>query len=287
MNTLKVNTVLVLTIILWASAFVGIRYGLTAYSPGAMALLRFIIASFCMAIVYWMLPNRRVMPWKDRLPLMLIGISGIGIYNIALNYGELTVTAGVASFLIGLIPVITAVLSAVFLQERLPLAGWLGIAVSLGGLFLLTLGESTESALDLGVLYILISVLVGAGYHIFSKHFLGRYHPVEVTAWIIWGGTLFLLFFFPQLMSEIRLADYHATLAVVYMGIFPAAIAYLAWSYVLHHLPAAKASMSLFSLPLVSTLMGFLLLHEKPALLSMVGGALALLGAVIASRVRS
>lgn len=224
------------------------------------------------------------MPWRDRLPLMLIGVSGIGIYNIALNYGELSVSAGVAAFLVGLIPVITALLSVVFLRERLPLLGWIGIAVSVLGLSLLTLSEAQDAAFDQGVLFVMIAVLVGAGYHIFSKRFLYRYHPVVVTAWIIWGGTAFLLVFTPALIQELPKADWHATLAIIYMGICPAALAYLAWSYVLHHLPASTAAMSLFSLPLFSTLLGFILLHEVPTALSITGGLLALIGSVIAGR---
>ena len=286
MQSMKVNIALMLTILFWASAFVGIRYGLTVYTPGAMALLRFIVASLCMLLIYTRVKDKKVMPWQDRLPLMLIGVSGIGIYNIALNYGELTVSAGVASFLVGLIPVITALLSVFFLKERLTGMGWLGIAVSMFGLSLLTLGEAQETSFDQGVLFVMIAVLVGAGYHIFSKRFLSRYHPVVVTAWIIWGGTAFLLMFLPALAHELPQADWHATLAIIYMGIFPAAIAYLAWSYVLHHLPASTAAMSLFSLPLLSTAMGFILLHEVPTTLSLLGGLLALFGSFIAGRVR-
>ena len=136
MQNFKVNAVLVSSILLWASAFVGIKLALASYSPGPLALLRFIVASFCMAILYRYQINEPKMPWKDRLQLMTVGMAGIGIYNICLNYGELTVSAGIASFVIGLMPVFTVLLSLVFLKEQMNSGTWAGITLSLLGLIL-------------------------------------------------------------------------------------------------------------------------------------------------------
>lgn len=287
MGSLKVHCALVLTLLFWASAFVGIRVGLTAYSPGALALLRFLVASFAMAIIYFYLPAKKKISWPERLQLLLLGVAGIGIYNICLNYGELSVSAGVASFIIGLIPVVTIVLSVLFLHERPGSAVWLGILISFIGLLFLILGEEESSASMIsGALVILIATFMGAFYTVAQKRYLRNYHPVAVTAWIIWGGTFMLLIFSPQLWQEIKLASQQATFAAVYMGVFPAAFAYVAWSYVLHHWSAYKASMYLYALPLLSTFMGFILLHEESSVLSLCGGVISLTGALLATRLR-
>src|SRR5436190_11936201 len=107
----KLNFTILSTIFLWASAFVGIRQGLHYYSPEGLALLRYLIASFCMAIIYYRLPNRVYMPLMDRIKLLLIGIVAIGIYNLSLNYGELVVPSGTASFIVSQSPIITAILA--------------------------------------------------------------------------------------------------------------------------------------------------------------------------------
>lgn len=242
MQSLKISSALALTLVLWASVFVAIRIGLTAYSPGALALLRFLVASLCMMIIYFFLPHKKIMSWTIRGQLLLIGVAAIGIYNTCLNYGELTVSASVASFIIGLIPVATIIFSAIFLKERLHPFVWMGVIISFIGLGLMLVGESECTAIDSGVLIILISSLMGGMYNVSQKSFLRQFHPIAVTAWVMWGGTLMLLWFANDLWQELPEASLEATYAAIYMGIFPAATAYVTWCYVLTYWSASKAS---------------------------------------------
>lgn len=283
MQSLKVGIVVVVALILWASAFVGIRIGLAGYSPGALALLRFLIASLFMAILYFSQGIKKRMPWKDRIQLLVAGMAGIGIYNICLNYGELSVSAGLASFIIGLMPVMTVFLSLVFLQEKLSRGVWLGIFISILGLVLLAVGEHSEPGMQQGIVAILVSALMGAILTIIQKQFASIYHPVAIISWVMWGGTLLLLMFMPSLLQEIKTADFQTTAAVVYMGIFPAALAYVAWSYALKYMSASNASLTLYAMPIISTFLGFILLNEQPSAISLVGSGITLLGAFVAN----
>ena len=283
MQSFKVSCVVLIAIILWASAFVGIRIGLAGYSPGGLALLRFLVASVFMALIYYSQGIEKRVSWKDRIQLLCAGMAGIGIYNICLNYGELSVSAGIASFIIGLMPVITVVLSLIFLQEKLSRGVWLGILISILGLVILAISENTEPGMQQGILAILVSALMGAILTIIQKQFASVYHPVAIISWVMWGGTLLLLIFAPALAEEIKVADFPTTAAVIYMGIFPAALAYLAWGYALKHLSATNISVSLYALPIVSTLLGFLLLGEQPSATSLIGSGITLIGAFIAN----
>lgn len=284
MQSFKVSCIVIFVIVLWASAFVGIRIGLVDYSPGPLALLRFLIASLCMFLIYYSLDLKKRVSWKNRIQLLVAGMAGIGIYNICLNYGELSVSAGVASFVIGLMPVMTVFLSLIFLQEKLHRGVWFGLLISVLGLVLLALGEGSEPGMQQGILAILVSALMGAMLTIIQKQFVRVYHPVAIISWVIWGGTLLLSVFLPDLLQQIKVADFQTTVAVVYMGIFPAALAYLGWGYALKYLSASTASVTLYALPLISTLMGFLLLNEQPSTRSLVGGTITLAGAFIANR---
>lgn len=278
---------LTLVLLIWASAFIGIRIGLQAYSPGALALLRFLVASLSMVIIYHGLPNKKLMPWLVRGQLMLLGVGAIGIYNLCLNYGELTVSAGIASFIIGLIPVFTILLSAVFLHEKLSWGIGLGLLISLSGLVIMMLAGKNQEPFDIGILIILISAVWGGIYTVSQKFFLVEYHPVAITSWVIWGGTLMLLWFSPDLWHELPLANAGITWVVIYMGVFPAALAYLGWCYVLSVWSASHVSMYLYALPILSTLMGVLILHEEPSLMALAGAFVALFGAVMANWLRA
>jgi drug/metabolite transporter (DMT)-like permease len=239
-----------------------------------------------MGFLYIRQLHHEQIPWSERLQLCLLGVLGIGIYNVSLNYGELTVSAGVASFVIGLSPAMIVLVSVIFLGERPQKSVYFGIVVSLIGLGLIVAGGGNDAGMNYGVFIIFIAALASVGYSLLQKRYLKHYHPVAVTSWIIWGGTLSMMIFAPALWREIPMATPGATLAIIYLGIFPAALAYLVWSYVLQALSASHASLYLYSMPVISSLLGFIVLHEKPTLLSFFGGCLAMVGAFYASRGR-
>lgn len=286
-NSWKIYTAAIVTVVLWASAFVAIRIGLTGYDPGALALFRFFVASISILILYFRVPKRK--PIKvDELPKILItGIVGIGIYNIALNYGEITVPAGIASFIIGMMPIITIIISGIFLKEHIYFRMWIGVIISLIGLGIIAAGEHGGVSFDYGVITIFISAICGGFYSSIQRHTSKKFTSIEITAFAMWSGTLFLLIFTPKLITSIPHAPLKATLAAIYMGIFPGAIGYAAWSYVLSHLPASRAAPILYAIPIVTTLMSFLVLGEFPAWLSLIGGLIALAGAIFVKFVRS
>lgn len=284
MNNLKFNLALILALLLWASAFVGIRIGLEGgYSFGALAFLRLTVASLCLVFMTFKLTHTATIPWKDRCSLALLGVIGIGVYHTCLNYGEVTVSAGVASFIVGLMPVITVLLAWIFFQERMSAILWFGVFISFIGLLLIIIDESGELGFDWGVLAVLITAIAGSILNIWQKPWLKKYHLVDVTAWIMWGGTISIIFFAPQFFREFSSASWEATLAGIYLGIFPAAFANVAWGYVLHCWSVSKASITLYSLPILSTIMGYFILGEKISLLSFIGGLIAVAGAFIAN----
>jgi drug/metabolite transporter (DMT)-like permease len=274
----NVKIALTIAMVLWASAFVGIRAGLQSYSPGALALFRFVIASVCMYFIYMRLPNRNKIALPDILWMLALGAVAVGIYHVALNYGEILVPSGTASFIVSQSPVITTILAIIFLRERLTIYGFMGMAISVLGVTLIMLGGHAEFKFQIENFYILIAAVMGSVYTVLQKPFLKKYHAIQVTVYIIWGATLPLLFYLPELTQQITKASYTATWATIYLGIFPAAIAYVAWSYALNEMPASRASNFMYFMPVISTLLGWLCLSEVPLWISLFGGCIALFG---------
>jgi drug/metabolite transporter (DMT)-like permease len=268
------------TLVLWASAFAGIKAGLEGYGPGELALLRFATASVVLAA--YALATRMRLPERGDLPrLMLAAGLGISVYHLALNYGERVVSAGAASLIIAAGPVFTALLAAVFLGERLSAWGWSGIGVSFAGVALITLGEGGGLRFEPSALLIMLAALSTAAYMIVAKPLLARYGSLRFTSYVIWLGTVPMLLWSPGLLAQAPHAPLSATVAGLYLGVFPAAIAYMTWSHALSRMPASMLSAFLYLSPVLAVIIAFVWIAEVPSILSLIGGAIAVAGVML------
>src|SRR5271154_1408640 len=212
--TVRALLALAAALLLWASAFAGIRAGLHFYSPGQLAVLRFVVASLVLALYASLAHFRR--PQRRDIPgFILSGIIGISFYNLALNYGETRVTAGAASLLISSVPIWTALFASFTLHERLTPRRWLGVLVSFAGVALIASGEGEGIHLSPQAFIILAAAASSAVYMVQQKHFLGRYSALEFTAYSIWSGTVFMLPFGKGLFHIVATAPASVTAAVV------------------------------------------------------------------------
>ncbi len=280
-SKLKIFLFAGMTVFFWSSALVAIRIGLRSYDPGSLALFRYLIASAGMLVMYLFISHRHAIPWREAWRVFIAGAVGFGIYNIALNYGEVTVNAGVAGFIIGQLPVAVAILAVCFLGERLSWLACIGMVVSILGVALIAVAHMGGARWDFGVLYLLVATLSGGVYSVSYKYLVSKYHPITLTAYGMWSGTVIMLVFLPNLWHEIPTAQINATLAAIYLGIFPGVIGYVSWCYVLRFVSASKAGSAIYAMPIITTFLGWLCLGEIPPLLALTGGVVALIGAII------
>ncbi len=271
---------IVVTIFAWASAFPAIRAGLAAFGPLELGAVRFAIAAVPAAI--FLAVTRPALPARGEL--WRFGVGGIGfvaLYTALLNFGELTVSAGAASFIINVSPILTAIFAVAVLGERFSRLAWAGTLLSFAGIGIIALGEGEGLSFNTGALLILGAAFCTAGNAIAQKPLFARHKPLTVSAWNMVVGALVLAPFLPSGIEQAAVASTEGFWAAVYLGIVPSLIAYASWAVALSRLPASRASNFLYCVPPVATLIGFVWLGEVPGLLGITGGVLALAGVAI------
>ncbi|MFL6060094.1 MAG: DMT family transporter [Marmoricola sp.] len=272
------------TLVLWASAFVAIRHLGRDVTPGALSLGRLLVAAVALSLLLVRAPRHRFTRTEVAL-LLGCGIAWFGIYNLALNASERRIDAGTASMVVQVGPILIALLAALFLGERL--TGWLlaGMAVAFGGVVVIGSAMRGNGGSDLdGVLLALLAAATYAIGVVCQKVLLRRLSGLEVTCYACWIGVVVCLPWTGDLRHVIAHGD-TATLGwIVYLGLFPTAIAFSTWAFALRHTDAGKQSLTTFLVPGLAAVMAWLLLDEVPPALAFLGGALCILGVLLTRR---
>ncbi|WP_394213895.1 isochorismatase family protein [Brachybacterium vulturis] len=265
--------------LMWASSFLVIRVAGNDFSPGAMTLLRVSAASI--ALLPLLLLGRVRAPRSPRLWAAVAGwgIAWFAAYLVVLNAAELFLDAATAAMLVNLAPLIVAVTSGLLLGEGLSVRLLAGVLVAFSGIVLISVGASTGGLSGVGVVLGLVAALLYAGSVLVQKLLLAHVDSTSMTVIGVVAGAVACLPFAPTLVAEVGAAPLGAILGVVYLGLFPTALAFLLWGYALTHTGAGLLSSSSLLVPALTVVMAWLLLSEVPPPLAALGGVLCLAGA--------
>ncbi|MFG3058205.1 DMT family transporter [Streptomyces sp. NPDC048231] len=274
------------TVVLWASAFVSIRSAGAAYAPGALALGRLLAGALTLGAIC--LVRREGLPprsaWRGTA---ISGVLWFGVYMGVLNWGERQVDAGTAALVVNIGPVLIALLGSRLLGDAMPPRLLAGMAVSFAGAVTVGLSMSGDGGSSvLGVVLCLLAAMAYAAGVVAQKPALGSASPLQVTTWGCLVGALTCLPFAGKLVRDAAHAPVSATLNMLYLGVFPTALAFTTWAYALARTTASRMGATTYAVPALVVLMSWLFLGEVPGLLTLAGGVLCLAGVAV-SRSRS
>ena len=271
------------SVVLWAAAFVGIRAAGRSFSPGPLALGRLAIGSVLLGAVVFSRPTVR--PARRELALLILaGVLWFGVYQVLLNDAEQRVDAGTAAMLVLIAPIFIVALAAVFLKERTTPNLLLGGALAFAGVVVIGLATSSRNASLVGVILCLLAALASAIGVVAEKPVLNRMSALQVTWICCTVGALFCLPYAPQLVREWRVAPTNGKAWLVFLGVFPTSIAFTTWAYALARGSAGRLAATAYLVPPITIVMSWLMLGEAPSAIAVLGGALCLVGVAIARK---
>jgi drug/metabolite transporter (DMT)-like permease len=272
------------TVVLWASAFVGIRSASTEFSAGALTLGRLLVGTLTLSVVA-LSRHARLPARADLARLLVCGLLWFAVYNLVLNEAEHRVDAGTAAMLVNVNPILVAILAGVLLHEGFPRGLLLGCTIAFAGAVVIGLATSdASSAAGIGAVLCIVAALASALGFVLQKPLLSRMSALEATWCGCAIGMLATVPFAPQLVREV--GDAHGTkLAwIVYLGVFPTAVAFTTWSYALARTEAGRLGSTTYLVVPIAIVLGWLVLGETPPVVAIGGGALCVAGAAIARR---
>ena len=272
------------TVVLWASAFVGIRAAGEDLSPGALSLGRLAVGSALLG-VFVLLQRGRLPGRRDWPGIVVCGVLWFGLYNLALNEAEQRVDAGTAAMLVNVGPILIALLAGWLLREGFPRALVAGCAVAFAGAVVIGLATSERGvAASWGAVLCVAAAAFYAGGVVAQKPLLSRASALHVTWLAATTGLVVCLPFAATLADEVGDADASSIAWMVYLGVFPTAIGFLTWAYALSRTTAGRMGATTYLVPPIAILIGWAMLGESPETLAFLGGALCLGGVVITRR---
>jgi len=271
-----------LTVALWASAFVAIRYADRQLSPGALALGRLLVGSAALGLL--VLARRERLPGRrDFVGIVVCGVLWFGVYNVSLNAAETRIDAGTAAMLVNVGPILIAIFAGLVLREGFPSRLFTGCLVSFAGAAVIGVATSRHGLHEsVGAILCVVAAFAYAGGVVAQKPVLRNVSPLTVTWLACTIGAISCLPYAGSLVHGVAHARTSTLAWTVYLGVAPTAIGFVTWAYALARTTAGRMGSTTYLVPPLALLFGWAFLAEVPPLLVLPGGVLCLAGVALA-----
>jgi drug/metabolite transporter (DMT)-like permease len=279
----------VIASVMWGFSFVAARLVLLTLTPVVLATVRFGISSLIFAPVIVVEYYRGNSPEpRNIVELAFLGFLGISIYFVLQYTGVKYAGAGISALLVvGLIPILTGLSSAILLGEKYGAQQEFGTLLGLGGVALITvpglLLEKVDWSFYIGVLCLVLNAICWAIYSTLTRRLMRTTSkPLATTSYVTILGTFLLI---PMSVTSdwnaVRYLQPEQWLSILYLAIGCACAGYFLWNFSLSTMEAVKSAVWLYLEPLVAFLGEALIFGTIPTATTIVGGAAIIAGALL------
>lgn len=276
---------LMLTAILWGINIPVVKTATLSLDPIVFNALRMVLSTIVLGAFAWLESRWKEQPANgfSRMRFVIFALVSGLVYPLMFMVGIDYTTAGNTALLLSSMPLWTAVISAIFIRERLPLLTWVSLFIAfVGTAVVIAAGGkvSMSTANFTGNLLMLASAMLWASGTVISGPLLKQITPLRLAFLSSLLTTpLHLLIVSRQLPEELpKLAQWQSLAAVVYSGAFSTGIAYATWHIGVSRLGGSHASVFQNVVTLVAVLGGWLVLGEPMLTSQLVGGLLMIVG---------
>lgn len=269
------------TFLCWGSLYVVSKIALKTVPPVTLLALRYIVAIPVLFVILALRGKLTRMTRKDVMTAAAIGVTGYFMSFCLQMLGISRLTGSISSLLGAMNPIFIPVLASFYLKEELTRAKVLCVAVSMLGVVMIIGVNGTVDIL--GALLMLVSVFLWSTTSIIIRRISGKYDPMQIAM-------LGMVFALPLTGAwaalELKTAAFslplESLLAVLFMGIVGTAVAHTLWNTSLSLMDASFCSMFYPMQPLVSSVLGVLVLGETITPSFVIGGGMVCCGIVAA-----
>lgn len=268
----------------WGTSFAATKAALATFAPITLIWLRMAIASGIVMVLWRRIPKARYRHGDWRWLLLMV-LCEPCLYFLLEVYALKYTTSGQAGVISALVPLLVALGAWLLLAERLTNRLLVGLAISIGGVILLSLtGDATAHAPNplLGNLLELGAMTCAAGYVLTLKHLTQHYSAWYLTALQSLAGAVFFL---PGLFQQQPLPwgeiPASAWWTLLYLGTAVTLGAYGLFNFGVSRIPASRASLFINLIPVVAVVTGWLLLDEHLTFWPLVGTVVILFGVYV------
>ncbi len=255
-----------LVALIWGSSFAAIKIGVESIAPMALVAGRMIIASIVLLVILKMKSLSLPKDLRAWAIFLVVGLSGNVIPFYLISYGEIEVGSGLAALLMSITPIATVFIAPLILfEEKYNIRSTFGIILGVVGVIILVgvdaifgIGENLTSQIA-----IISAALLYAFTTIFVKRFVTQ-KPIVMATGSILAGTIIitLIVLILDHPASYMLPKMNSFIAMIYLGIFPTAIATLFYFYLVPRIGASRMSQINFLVPVVGAFIGVFFLGE-------------------------